>query len=837
MFNPVNIGWLEIGGYNYIVISGMLPLTVAFIYNGFKTRRDGHKWVWYSLLTGLSSTVLLTQQIEMTVLVTAFIIMFSVVLLLKDVAKPRLMLSNLKFLLVTLVVSLGLNLWWITPLLSVYSSGNFVTATYSNAYFSQRLQTISGYPNILLQMFRMQYYSSKYLAAFIRGNLAQWITSPPNIIVGILFCCLVYLSLFLRRDSKIALFALSTAFFTAMATGLNPPLGSVYNWLWGNVTLFRVFNNPLKFLSVVLLGYSVLLGIAIAEISRRIYDRHYYLAFVKSQKVFKISLSKIFILLVVLLIAFNAYPLFSGNLGGVLEPAQIPAYYYQTRNWLQNQTGDFRIMMLPELTTGSYTWAPTQPAIYGMVPVSLDVFPTPVIDLIPARVQNSVSPVGSPELELENYVYNLIVNPSSYTFDQLYQPGLWVDNNFTEGWGFVQADVGVTSYNFSSIGPNMGAVETVTSQQATGIWYMKSVPSVDTDSFPYYVVQLRGDGVSEYVIAVYDSNVSIYNSGVQTSPNSSQTLIIKLPPGKNVTGIYLQAKCSAPGTARIYWGFVMFMHSLPRGSGIGKMLNLLNVKYLILSNDLADPITHDPISTSSIKDFLGNQTDIRLVKSFGELDIYENLDYEETQIYGSTNYVFISDTANTTQLSDYFHSVSAGSVNTTNVVALSQGSLPSSYFGKNFNLTTSEINDSSILNENPQLKYVQINPSEYKVYVNTSTPFVLVFSETYDSQWNLYVDAGQTIPNHSVANFYANEWYIQRIGNYPLTLYFTPQNYLNQGFYGTLASVIIVCILLIALVIFHIRRVHAPKSKEDSYEVKDIKREENGEKTELSRRS
>jgi hypothetical protein len=811
MYNPVNIGWLEIGGYNYIIIAGMLPITIAFIYKGFKTSGEGTKWLWYSFLTGLSSMVLLTQQIEMTILVTAFVVVISVSFLLKNIKRPPMALNNSKFLSVTLLISLGLNLWWIIPLVSLYSGTGFVAATYSSNYFLQRLQTISGYPNLLLQTFRMQYYNPNYPAVFVSGNWIDWIASPLNIVVGTLLSCIAYSSLLFRRDSKVALFALSTAFFTVLATGLNPPLGGVYIWLWQNVTVFRAFNNPLKFLNIALLGYSVLLGLAVAEISSWINKKSLDLIFASATKSLKLSFSKIFVVFIVFLILFNSYPLLSGNLSGILEPAQVPDYYYQTRSFMLNQTGDFRVMMVPQLTTGSYVWAPKEPAIYGMIPMSLNVFPVPVIDLIPARVQSHISPVGSPELNIASYVYKSILTQGAYTFDQLYETGFWADDNFTDGWNFVQADLGVISSNFSSLGTKMGAVETVTSQNATGVWYAAQIPPTNTDSFPYLVVQLRGNEKSEYVISVYDSSGSIYNSGVQKAPTSLESLTIQLPPGKTVTRIFLQAKCSEPGNANIYWSFLMFMNTLPHGSGIGKMLNLLNIKYLVLSKDLADPITHEPISVSFIQDFLGNQSDLQFVRSFGDLSIYENLVYEETQVYGSTNYVFLSNDNEVQQMSNYSSLVNRNYINTTDIVALSPDSLPFQYYCDTSANVTNGIMDNLPTNSNVQLDYVRINPSEYTIRVNTTKPFVLTFSETYNSQWVLQTSNSHNIPYHFITNFYANGWYINKTGNYILTLYFVPQTYINQGILGSLFSVTIV-LCAIAILTFKKFRVKRTKS-------------------------
>jgi hypothetical protein len=631
---------------------------------------------------------------------------------------------------------------------------------------------------------------------------------------------MAYASLFLRKERKLAFFAAATALSTALSIGLAPPLGSIYAWLWNNFIVFRAFSNPALFFQLVQLGYSVLLGVFTAEIACRISSWH--LAITGPQRIFKLSLSKIFVIIMIFLIAFNAYPILSGNLNGILEPFQVPNYYYETRSWLQNQQGDFRVMMLPELTTGSYTWTPTQPAIYGMISNSFLMFTeTPVVDFIPARMQSWVTPIGAPDVAMSYYLYNSFMNsnlpPITYTFDMLYHPGLWADGNFTSGWNFVQNDPGVTSSNFTSLGSMEGAVETVTSTQGAGVWYKKSV-SISTDEFPYFIVRFSGNGSSQYVFQLNWDNGGYYNSGQQQSSNEPKTLIMRLPPGKTVSSVFLQAFCPSAGTSTIHWDFVMFSDSIPPNVGISKMLNLLNIKYLIVSNDLADPITRQPVDTTTIRDFLGNMSDIKLVKCCGALYIYENLNYADTQMYGSTNYVLLStnyvlgstDYANsnlTHEMDKFYALVENSQLNITDIVALLPQSLPPSYYASStVNLSQSGVVAPEFTGADVNLTYKQISPCEYKVNVDADRPFVLVFSETYDNQWSLYRGDGQAVPCHFIANFYANGWYVQKTGNYTLTLYFTPQNYLNEGFYGTLVSVVIVCILLIVLVIFHIKR-------------------------------
>jgi hypothetical protein len=67
---------------------------------------------------------------------------------------------------------------------------------------------------------------------------------------------------------------------------------------------------------------------------------------------------------------------------------------------------------------------------------------------------------------------------------------------------------------------------------------------------------------------------------------------------------------------------------------IGKQLNLLNVKYVILHHDV-DLSLYGGISPEAIKASLLLQKDICLEKTFGKIEIYLNTDYKEMSIYAT----------------------------------------------------------------------------------------------------------------------------------------------------------------------------------------------------------
>jgi hypothetical protein len=128
------------------------------------------------------------------------------------------------------------------------------------------------------------------------------------------------------------------------------------------------------------------------------------------------------------------------------------------------------------------------------------------------------------------------------------------------------------------------------------------------------------------------------------------------------------------------------------------------------------------------------------------------------------------------------------------------------------------VDTDNLLSSNQQSRasvtYEEINPTKYTVNVNSSQPFYLIFSDSYDNGWIATVN-GQQIPNqyHFVANGYANGWYLNKTGTYTVTLEFTPQNLFYAGVAISIISLIICCLYVSNNKITNIYRKNLKKNK------------------------
>jgi len=96
----------------------------------------------------------------------------------------------------------------------------------------------------------------------------------------------------------------------------------------------------------------------------------------------------------------------------------------------------------------------------------------------------------------------------------------------------------------------------------------------------------------------------------------------------------------------------------------------------------------------------------------------------------------------------------------------------------------------------PKVSYQRINPSHYVVHANCTEPFLLMFSDTYHPLWEAKVN-GLGTP-HIVAYSFINGFFIDKGGEFDVTLYFIGQTYANVGLSLSATTLIsVVAILLL----------------------------------------
>lgn len=203
-----------------------------------------------------------------------------------------------------------------------------------------------------------------------------------------------------------------------------------------------------------------------------------------------------------------------------------------------------------------------------------------------------------------------------------------------------------------------------------------------------------------------------------------------------------------------------------------KFLGILGIKYLVLDKDLISGNVYDANALD-----LGQNENFVLVKEWNEVVLFNNT-YAVQKVYAADNlldYTTLNDMHDVAENSDWNVLDRSVFLNSTSLKEIT-----------NKTLTTPE-----------NLVWQDKSPTNYEASATSKGPFVLVFLESYSSNWKLYVNGG-LLPeaNHLEVNSFANGWLIDNPGNITIRIEYQTQNLLVIS---TIASVLLPMGLLMFL--------------------------------------
>lgn len=222
------------------------------------------------------------------------------------------------------------------------------------------------------------------------------------------------------------------------------------------------------------------------------------------------------------------------------------------------------------------------------------------------------------------------------------------------------------------------------------------------------------------------------------------------------------------------------------GKSVSNCLGVFGIKYIVVQGDASENspvagIVPPKFDLTAIYSNLNSSTGIKLAAKYTNTAIYLNggalpLSYASNirVIENDTMDGILNATCNPSlDLNNY--SVYSGTISGTNFSSTLASSVPIAYS------SAGKINVTEVRNfSKPTIDFVENDPTSVTVHVsNATTPFYLVFRETYDPHWAAYYENGTQVNSsrHIAVNGFANAWYINEKGNYTITLYYTLQTY------------------------------------------------------------
>jgi len=320
------------GQMGILMAYALVPLALAFFIKSLK--KD---LIRNSLLTGLILAISMVYAFRITILTCALILSYALYVLSGSRNKETLQ-KILSSSLILSVVVLWLHSFWLLSLFLVRQGplipSQFRGGSLSMVSFLHVLALSAGQEGV------------KY---------GQMLLLPDQVFRPALFLIpiLVFLPLFLkekRRDSMVRYLAFLALILIFFAKGTRWPLGNINHWFYSHIPFFAMFKVPLKFLYLQALPYSLLLGISLDAISNRLRQRiRIKEAIIRIGVVFLFSL----ILIAALWPAIvGPHSLTTIESGSTFSPF-VPPEYFKMNQWLQKQPPGYSSLWLP--TRPSYS--------------------------------------------------------------------------------------------------------------------------------------------------------------------------------------------------------------------------------------------------------------------------------------------------------------------------------------------------------------------------------------------------------------------------------------------------------------------------------------------------
>lgn len=341
-FNPWTFDRLMSGHLNLLMAYALIPIPLLFIFKERFTFRDA---ILAALVTGLILSFTM-HMFSLLFLLAALYVIFEIVLPKRFRNRRRIGTTALVF-----VIALGLNSYWLLPLSTDFS---FINNRIMVSVEGSTVNILNDQAKIL-NTIRLSGYWLPYFRSSI-GELGLF--SVIWFVFSFIIPILSFLVVFLKKDRMTAFFSIGAiAFLMPSIIASNSP--DVYLRLIDYFPPLALFRDSDKFIAVVCLCYSILIGILLER----------FLAFWSQTKMSnssqtrlrrfaKVSLAYVAVCSVVICtLVYVAPSVISGDYIGQLNAATPPSYWFEVKDFLSGKDeSNWRVLWTPPFSELRYEW-------------------------------------------------------------------------------------------------------------------------------------------------------------------------------------------------------------------------------------------------------------------------------------------------------------------------------------------------------------------------------------------------------------------------------------------------------------------------------------------------
>ncbi len=825
-FNTIFISFLA-GWLTFAVVYSILPLIFLLLFE-LLDRPSGKKTIIFGIILGISFSYEPRISYVVSILVLFYLLYDSILQII--ISKNYLLIiKRISLIFIVFSIFILLHFFWILP--TVLSTSSALEAKLAASPFTS-YNTI--YDAITLHNYA---WNGESLKPFVRGrgDLDVFLFLIPISSFG-------YLAVS-RRLNKIPIF-----FSIVAIVGIflikqgNSPFPDTYEWLFYNLPTFRMFRESSKFWILIAFSYAILIGYFLNELSKNIRIRDIYY---------------LFSILFIIILLWNTKSVIDGSLGFTFVGKDVPQDYGLLKNYLNSDKEYYRTLWVPEKTRFSF-YNNLHPSIglyrsignewKDYVDYKLSQFKWPIGKKITYILNQNYS-----KTLIDSSSIRYVIIPydrDNETFIHYGKKDFYISELDNISW---LRKVNLDTSNNTVIFENIGYKNHIYSPKYIFIDTYPRDKKIDKDEYYNKIYDFtQKSNISDYAFFSNDDRQNYLGKNFIHFENNANISVV------DRTNFILQYQLFEGIRYKLYR--TSSNHNEDNLFFNGQEINFLrNDSVSIVSKENNEikissknfNITNI-ISNPSFEHGLWNKPNIGMNLSNDSTDGNISLQlYAQRRSPTSTLirnlssdniYLFIFDyrTVNNNLMS-YAMQFSAEKerniyerivtknrdwntyekiIEPPEGISYSYLSIFAEGFGENKPYTINRYDNFKLYNipkysignyffvseirefKIPNINIRTINPGRYDVEIyNATTAFPLILSESYDKNWKASINGNDSEQisekNHFITNGFANGWYVDRIGNYTITLEYKPQRLFYLGLKVSISTIVILIILLI----------------------------------------
>lgn len=318
MFNDYTLHLWRGPEFKYLLCYAIFPLFLLLFIKGLTNGKLKYAVIIAVGSLFFASTALNPLHIAMMLLVALIYSIYHIFLMLQYGNNKKIIFVFL-FIFIMLICYVGINFYWISPMAELVPS---VKETVVQDMDSKGWMEWRSEEKSVLNLLRLR-----------KGSLSVYpdLLNPLFLPIAFIFPLIAFAALLFQRDKYTLFFAILVSIGIFLAKGVHQPFGSINSWLYFYVPFFWIFRSVDWFISIIVIGYSFLIGIVTGH----------FLNFVFNKK-----LKKYYILTIIICLLVSVYMLVFWTRNPLLSNLRLrlPQSYSNAASWLNKQSGDFKCL-------------------------------------------------------------------------------------------------------------------------------------------------------------------------------------------------------------------------------------------------------------------------------------------------------------------------------------------------------------------------------------------------------------------------------------------------------------------------------------------------------------